>query len=139
MAKSKSQASAADKDTRPGPKGHFNGLRLEYLKSRLPDFLEAVKQDNAGYWKRISWRAGEKGDVDETMFINASVPPDDDLELSEEDLEAKSALFDLIYGVSCLSSHFLSYTCTNYPPSVSKIGIITEKTTKAKLVSGSRS
>lgn len=93
---------------RPGPKGNFMGFRLQYLQSIFPAYLESVKigksfwsEAQDGYWERFDWRDHDlKVEANEDHYRNASVPPDVDGSLSEEELEMKTKVLSETNKVS---------------------------------------
>jgi hypothetical protein len=100
--KNKSAAAATKPKGKPGPKGKFQGFRLEYLESVFPTYLDHVRKGTttsywavveAGYWARFNWRCSDlRAEADEDMFRNASVVPDKDGELTSEEEEEKGKM-----------------------------------------------
>jgi hypothetical protein len=117
MAKKKTaQTADGGKPKRPGPKGNFHGLRLEFLESKLPTFLDKVADKktqewwpvlHAEYWRRISWRVPADQDIDPELFKNASVPMDDDEDLTKEEQQTKRAVMAKTNPVSSGVSIFV--------------------------------
>jgi hypothetical protein len=100
--KNKAAAASTESKGRPGPKGNFQGFRLEYMESIFPTYLQRVREGTtksywavlvaeAGYWARFNWRHSDiKEEFDEDTFRNASVLPDIDGELSAKEEQEKA-------------------------------------------------
>jgi hypothetical protein len=92
MTKSRKKCVDAPKAT-PGPKGQYQGLRLQYLESRYNAYERAIALKTTrefwpevclGYWKRVEWRKRLNEETDPEHFANASVPEDHALTTEEQ-------------------------------------------------------
>jgi len=81
---SKSNKTVAAK--KPGPSGNFHGLRLQFLKSEIDNFLSRVRTKltlaywpelSSVYWRRGQWRLDLSVEMDAEMFHQSVWPHHD--------------------------------------------------------------
>lgn len=103
--------SAGTNKKKPGPSGNFTGFRLEFLLGKFEEYKETVANKKTRlwwepllteFWTRVEWRKPLNEETDVEHFINASVPQDDELTMSKDELSDKAETVKTVTHVSVI-------------------------------------